>query len=166
VRLEILHVEISERDIHQKIISLEFKIFFFVMLARPFVGFNLQLLLGAIIFTIPAITGLALEDGLPKKKLYLPKGALKTIVMIFVMAFISKAIEGSFSNPETFLKWNFVVMALPGFALHYLDAITDSPSTDWRTTQAGRLIYRLGGVMVFILMVLMVRGVDLAGWLI
>jgi hypothetical protein len=33
VRLEILHVEISERDIHQKIISLEFKIFFFVMLA-------------------------------------------------------------------------------------------------------------------------------------
>jgi hypothetical protein len=166
VRLEILHVEISERDIHQKIISLEFKIFFFVMLARPFVGFNLQLLLGAIIFAIPAITGLALEDGLPKKKLYLPKGALKTIVMIFVMAFISKAIEGSFSNPETFLKWNFVVMALPGFALHYLDAITDSPSTDWRTTQVGRLIYRLGGVMVFILMVLMVRGVDLAGWLI
>jgi len=166
VRLEILHVEISERDIHQKIISLEFKIFFFVMLARPFVGFNLQLLLGAIIFAIPAITGLALEDGLPKKKLYLPKGALKTIVMIFVMAFISKAIEGSFSNPETFLKWNFVVMALPGFALHYLDAITDSPSTDWRTTQAGRLIYRLGGVTVFILMVLMVRGVDLAGWLI
>jgi len=166
VRLEILHVEISERDIYQKVISLEFKIFFFVMLARPFVGYNLQLLLGAIIFAIPAITGLALEDGFPKKKLYLPKGALKTIVMIFVMAFISNAIEGSFSNPETFLKWNFVVMALPGFALHYLDAITDSPSTDWRTAQAGRLIYRLGGVMVFILMVLMVRGVDLAGWLI
>jgi hypothetical protein len=166
VRLEILHVEISERDIHQKIISLEFKIFFFVMLARPFVGFNLQLLLGAIIFAIPAITGLALEDGLPKKKLYLPKGALKTIVMIFVMAFISKAIEGSFSNPETFLKWNFVVMALPGFALHYLDAITDSPSTDWRKSPAGRLTYRFGGVVIFILMVLMVKGVDLAGWLI
>jgi hypothetical protein len=166
VRLEILHVEISERDIHQKIISLEFKIFFFVMLARPFVGYNLQLLLGAIIFAIPAITGLALEDGLPKKKLYLPKGAFKTIVMIFVMAFISKAIEGSFSNPETFLKWNFVVMALPGFALHYLDAITDSPGTEWRNSSAGRLIYRLGGVIVFIMMVLMVRGVDLAGWLI
>jgi hypothetical protein len=166
VRLEILHVEISERDIHQKIISLEFKIFFFVMLARPFVGYNLQLLLGAIIFAIPAITGLALEDGLPKKKLYLPKGAFKTIVMIFVMAFISKAIEGSFSNPETFLKWNFVVMALPGFALHYLDAITDSPGTEWRNSPAGRLTYRLGGVIIFFLMVLMVRGVDLASWLI
>jgi hypothetical protein len=166
VRLEILHVEISERDIYQKIISLEFKIFFFVMLARPFVGYNLQLLLGAIIFAIPAITGLALEDGFPKKKLYLPKGALKTIVMIFVMAYISKAIEGSFSNPETFLKWNFVVMALPGFALHYLDAITDSPGSEWRNSPVGRLTYRVGGVVIFILMVLMVKGVDLAGWLI
>jgi len=165
VRLEVLHVEISERDIHQKIISLEFKVFFFVMLARPFVGYNLQLLLGAVIFAIPAITGLALEDGLPKKKLYLPKGAFKTIVMIFVMAYVSRAIEGSFSSPETFLKWNFVVMALPGFALHYLDAVTDSPGTEWRNSPAGRLTYRVGGAVIFVLMVLMVQGVDLAGWL-
>ena len=166
VRLEILHVEIKEPDIYQKIISLEFKIFFFVMLARPFVGYNLQLLLGAMIFAIPTITGFALEDGLPKKKLYLPKGAFKTIVMIFVMAFVSKAIEGAFAHPETFLKWNFVVMALPGLALHYLDVITDSPGSEWRETKAGRLVYRFGGVAVFILIVMMVRGVDLAGWLI
>jgi hypothetical protein len=166
VRLKILHVEKKEPDIYQKVISLEFKIFFFVMLARPFVGFNLQLLLGAIIFAIPTITGFALEDGLPKKKLYLPKGALKTIVMIFVMAAISKAIEGSFKHPETFLKWNFVVMALPGLAFHYLDAVTDSPRSEWRTSSFGRLVYRIGGVAVFIFTVQMVRGVDLAGWLI
>ena len=166
VRLEILHVEASERTIHQKVISLEFKIFFFVMLARPFVGFNLQLLLGTLIFAIPAITGLALEDKLRKKKLYLPKGALKTIVLIFVMALVSKAIENSFSSPESFLKWNFVVLALPGLALHYLDAITDSPGPDWRMNPFGRFVYRLGGIAVFVLMFLMVQGVDLAGWII
>ena len=166
VRLEILHVEIKEPDIYQKIISLEFKIFFFVMLARPFVGYNLQLLLGAILFAIPTITGFALEDGLPKKKLYLPKGAFKTIVMIFVMAFVSKTIEGAFAHPETFLKWNFVVMALPGLVLHYIDAMTDSPGQEWRKTQGGRILYRVGGVLVFILIVQMVRGADLAGWLI
>jgi hypothetical protein len=165
VRLEILYVEKNEPDIYQKILSLEFKIFFFVMLARPFVGYNLQLLLGAVIFAIPTITGFALEDGLPKKKLYLPKGAFKTIVMIFVMAAISRAIEGSFAHPETFLKWNFVVMALPGLALHYLDAVTDSPGSGWRESQNGRLVYRFGGVLIFILIVLMVRGVDLSGWL-
>jgi hypothetical protein len=165
VRLEILHVERSEPDIYQKILSLEFKIFFFVMLARPFVGYNLQLLIGTVIFAIPTITGFAVENGLSKKKLYLPKGAFKTIVMIFVMAAISRAIEGSFAHPETFLKWNFVVMALPGLALHYLDAITDSPGSGWRESSNGRLVYRFGGVLIFILIVLMVRGVDLSGWL-
>ena len=165
VRLEILHVEKNEPDIYQKILSLEFKIFFFVMLARPFVGYNIQLLLGAVIFAIPTITGFALEDGLPKKKLYLPKGAFKTIVMIFVMAAVSRAIEGSFAHPETFLKWNFVVMALPGLALHYLDAVTDAPGSRWRESSNGRRVYRIGGVIIFILIVLMVRGVDLAGWL-
>ena len=165
-RLEILHVDIKEPDTYQKIISLEFKVFFFVMLAMPFVGYNLQLLLGAMIFTIPTITGFAIEDGFPKKKIYLPKGALKTIVMIFFMAYVSKVIENAFSNPETFLKWNFVVMALPGLALHYLDAITDSPGSTWREKRTGRLVYRIGGIVVFFLIVLMVRGVDLAAWLI
>jgi len=165
-RLEILYVEKRNQDIYDQIISLELKIFFFVMLARPFVGYNLQLFLGTVIFALPTITGFVLEDGLPKKKLHLPKGAFKTIVMIYVMAIISKAIEGSFAHPETFLKWNFVVMALPGLALHYVDAFTDSPGTEWRNTKRGRTIYRVGGLIVFALIVQMVRGVDLASWLI
>jgi hypothetical protein len=57
-------------------------------------------------------------------------------------------------------------MALPGLALHYLDAITDSPGSEWRENKTGRLIYRIGGVVIFVLIVQMVRGVDLVGWLI
>ena len=57
-------------------------------------------------------------------------------------------------------------MALPGFILHYLDAITDAPETDWKTTEKGRMIYRVGGVVVFVLMVLVVRGVDIAAGLV
>ena len=56
-------------------------------------------------------------------------------------------------------------MALPGFILHYLDAITDTPETDWKSTETGRKIYRIGGVIVFVLMVLVVQGVDLASWI-
>jgi hypothetical protein len=59
-----------------------------------------------------------------------------------------------------------VVMALPGFILHYLDAITDAPKDDWKTTANGRKLYRIGGVIIFILMVLVVRGVDIASWLV
>jgi hypothetical protein len=166
MRLRALHVEIRKPSQTQKVRSLAFKIFVFFIMAAPFVGSTLNLVLGTLLFAIPQITSLSLEDNLPKKKLFLPKGVLKTVVMIFVMALASNVIEGAFSSPEAFLKWSFVVMALPGFFLHYLDAITDAPESDWKTTEKGRMIYRIGGVIVFILMVLVVRGVDIASWLV
>jgi hypothetical protein len=165
MRLRALHVEIRKPSQTQKVRSLAFKIFVFFIMAAPFVGSTLNLVLGTLLFAIPQITSLSLEDNLPKKKLYLPKGVFKTVVMIFVMALASNLIEGAFSSPEAFLKWSFVVMALPGFFLHYLDAITDAPESDWKTTERGRMIYRIGGVIVFILMVLVVQGVDLASWI-
>jgi len=165
MRLRALHVEIKSPSHNQKIRSLAFKIFVFFIMAAPFVGSLLNLVLGTILFAIPQITSLSLEDNLPKKKLYLPKGVFKTVVMIFVMALVSNMIEGAFSSPAAFLKWSFVVMALPGFFLHYLDAITDVPETDWKTTENGRKIYRVGGVIIFVLMVLVVKGVDLASWI-
>ena len=166
MRLRALHVEIKKPSQRQKIQSLIFRIFTFFIMAAPFVGSTLNLVLGTLLFAIPQITSLSLEDNLPKKRLYLPKGVFKTVVMIFVMALASNAIEGAFSSPEAFLKWSFVVMALPGFVLHYLDAITDAPESDWKTTDKGRKIYRIGGVVVFILMVLVVKGVDIASWLV
>jgi hypothetical protein len=166
MRLRALHVEIKKPSQNQKVRSLIFKIFVFFIMAAPFVGSTLNLVLGTLLFAIPQITSLSLEDNLPKKKLYLPKGVFKTVVMIFVMALASNMIEGAFSSPEAFLKWSFVVMALPGFILHYLDAITDAPETDWKTTENGRKIYRIGGVVIFVLMVLVVKGVDIASWLV
>ena len=165
MRLRALHVEVKKPSHKQKIRSLVFKIFVFFIMAAPFVGSLLNLVLGTILFAIPQITSLSLEDNLPKKKIYLPKGVFKTVVMIFVMALLSNLIEGAFSSPQAFLKWSFVVMALPGFFLHYLDAITDTPETNWKTTNNGRWIYRVGGVIIFILMVLVVKGVDLASWI-
>jgi hypothetical protein len=166
MRLRALHVGIKPPSQNQKIRSLVFKIFVFFIMAAPFVGSLLNLALGTILFAIPQITSLSLEDNLPKKKLYLPKGVFKTVVMIFVMALASNMIEGAFSSPEAFLKWSFVVMALPGFILHYLDAITDAPKSDWKTTTNGRWVYRIGGVVIFVLMVLVVKGVDIASWLV
>ena len=166
IRLRALHVEIKKPSQTQKIRSLVFKIFVFLIMAAPFVGSTLNLILGTLLFAIPQITSLSLEDNLPKKKLYLPKGVFKTVVMIFVMALAANLIEGAFSSPAAFLKWSFVVMALPGFILHYLDAITDAPETDWKTSENGRKIYRIGGVVIFVLMVLVVKGVDIASWLV
>lgn len=166
VRLRTLHVEINEPSEGQKLRSVAFKIIVFFIMAAPFVGSLLNLVLGTILFAIPQLTALSLEDNLPKRKLYLPKGVFKIVVMVFVMALAANLIEGSFSSPEAFLKWSFVVMALPGFILHYLDALTDQPKRDWKSTDNGRTIYRVGGVIIFVLMVLIVAGVDIASWLV
>lgn len=166
MRLRALHVEINKPSQSQKVRSLVFKIAIFFIMAAPFVGSLLNLVLGTILFALPQITSLSLEDNLPKKKIYLPKGVFKTVVMVFVMALAANLIEGAFSSPEAFLKWSFVVMALPGFILHYLDAISDEPETDWKTTENGRKLYRAGGVVIFILMVLVVMGIDIASWLV
>jgi hypothetical protein len=166
MRLRTLHVEINKPTQSQKVRSLVFKVAVFFIMAAPFVGSLLNLVLGTILFALPQITALSLEDNLPKKKIYLPKGVFKTVVMIFVMALAANLIEGAFSTPEAFLKWSFVVMALPGFILHYLDAISDEPETDWKTTDNGRKLYRAGGVVIYILMALVVMGVDIASWLV
>ena len=166
MRLRALHIEIVEVTHRQNIQSLIFKILVFFVMAAPFAGSILNLILGTIIFATPLVTSLKLEDNLPKIRLYFPKGVLKTVFMIFVMTLVSHWIEGLFSDPATFLKWSFVVMALPGFFLHYLNAITDAPVPSWRTRRNGRLTYRLGGVAVFILMVFVVQGVDIASWLV
>ena len=166
MRLKKLFVEIAEPTKDQKIRAIVVKTVIFALLAAPFVSTTLALVIGTIIFVIPLITGIALEDGLPKRKLNLPSGALKTVSLIFVMALLSNWIEGLFDTPKDFMKWSFVVLALPGFVLHYLDAITDEPNTAWKTSKNGRWLYRIGGVAVFAVMVLVVRGVDIAAWLV
>jgi hypothetical protein len=166
MRLKKLFVEIAEPTKQQKIRAIVVKTVIFALLAAPFVSTTLALVIGTIIFVIPLITGIALEDGLPKRKLNLPSGALKTVSLIFVMALLANWIEGLFDTPKDFMKWSFVVLALPGFVLHYLDAITDEPNTAWKTSKNGRWLYRIGGVAVFAVMVLVVRGVDIASWLV
>ena len=142
-----------------------FKVLCFVLMTAPFAGSPLNLLLGAVIFAVPQFTSLQIEDRLPKLNLYFPRGLMKTIIMIFVMVFASRFIEGLFTNTADFLKWNFVVMALPGLVFHYLYAMDQGANTEWRQSQYGRWVYRIGGAVIFALMVQVVRGVDIAAWL-
>jgi hypothetical protein len=60
MRLRALHVEIKKPSQNQKIRSLAFKIFVFFIMAAPFVGSTLNLVLGTLLFEIPQITELSL----------------------------------------------------------------------------------------------------------
>ncbi len=164
VRLNQTSGEMKEPDTVHKIIALELKIFIFVELAIPFVGFNLKLLLGTLIFITPSLIGIFFDDRLPKFRILhriLPGGAFKLVAMVFIGAIAAGWIQGLFSDPRTFLAWSFVVLAIPGLILSLLNKMSADPETDWKVSPIGNTVYRVLGIIVFLLIVQIVRGVDL-----
>jgi hypothetical protein len=85
-RINAVSGELKSQDTIHKIISLELKIFVFVELAMPFVGFNIKLLLGTILMAAPTVIGLTIGKKLPKTSILyrlMPTGAFKIVAMVF-----------------------------------------------------------------------------------
>ena len=163
-RLREVATPLRETSTIQKIIALELKVFIFVELAMPFVGYNIKLLLGTIIFALPTILGFVLDGKLPKfvfLNRILPAGAFKIVAMVFIGTITAGWIQGSFNNPQTFLAWSFVVLAIPGLILSMLGKMSKEPARDWKEPPFGNTLYRILGVITFILIIQIVRGVDL-----
>jgi hypothetical protein len=168
VRLEKVSPDYKDPSTFQQVISLEFKTFLFVSLAIPFVGFNIQLALGTFFFLLPSILGLTVGDRYPKLPVIgriLPKGALKIVAMVFIGSIFANWVEGLFEKPEDFIPWSFALLAIPGLFLKFAGDLSEKPKNDWRRTDFGRTVYRVGGIAIYILIVQMVRGVDLTAWL-
>ena len=168
VRLQAVTAELKEPDQYQKIISLMIKTFIFVMLAVPFVGFNIQLILGTALFLFPSVANLTFAKKLPKFPnihWLIPKGAFKIVAMVFVGFIFSNWIQAQFTNPQTFLKWSFVILTFPGIFFAILGWIAKAPEKNWRSNKNGKIAYRVLGVIVFLLVAQIVRGVDLTAWL-
>ena len=168
VRLQAVTAQLQDPDQYQKIVSLMIKTFIFVMLAAPFVGFNLQLILGTALFVFPSIANMTFAKKLPKLPnihWLIPKGAFKIVAMVFVGFIFSNWVQGQFSNPQTFLKWSFVILTFPGIFFAILGWIAKAPEKSWRADKNGQVAYRILGVLVFLLVVQIVRGVDLTSWL-
>jgi len=168
VRLKLVTAQLQEPDQYQKIISLVIKTFVFVMLSVPFVGFTIQLILGTTLFVFPSIANMTFAKKLPKFPnihWLIPKGAFKIVAMVFVGFLFSNWAQGQFSNPQTFLKWSFVILTFPGIFFAVLSWIAEAPEKSWRANRNGQIAYRVLGVLVFLLVVQIVRGVDLTSWL-
>ncbi len=164
VRLKEVAGEIRKPTRIQKVIALELKILIFVQLAMPFIGYNIQLLLGTIIFALPTIFSFVLDHRLPKTTFFyriLPTGAFKIVAMVFIGTITAGWIEGAFTSPALFLQWSFVVLAIPGLILGVLGKMAKEPESDWKRSPLGNTLYRILGIIVFILIIQIVRGVDL-----
>ncbi len=168
VRLNQVTVDLKDPSRYQQFVSLELKAFIFVMLAMPFVGFNIQLLLGTILFLVPSVANLTFVDQLPKfPGIYrlLPRGVFRIVVMIFVGSAFAQWVESRFSNPADYIAWSFVILTIPGLILKFAGDFASKPRNDWKVTTVGRWIYRVVGVVIFLIMIQVVRGVDITTWI-
>jgi hypothetical protein len=163
-RIREISGEFKPQGVINKVISLELKIFIFVELAMPFVGFNIKLLLGTILMAAPTVISLTVGKKLPKSSLLyrlMPTGAFKIVAMVFIGTLAATFIQGLFASPRTFLEWSFVALAVPGLIFSILGKMVKEPEQDWKVSPLGNTAYRVLGIVVFMLLIQIVRGVDL-----
>ena len=168
VRLNSVSVKLPEPDVRQKAIGSALKTLIFISLAAPFVGVNLQLLLGALIFLFPLIADLTFAGRIPKFEImhrFVLRGTFKVVMLVFIGAMFGSYMQGLFQSPKDFLKWSFVLLTIPGLVIAVLEWFAKEPKVDWKESNQGRWIYRVASVIIFVLAVQMVRGVDLANWI-
>ena len=167
-RLNSVSVKLPEPDVKQKAIGSALKTLIFISLAAPFVGVNLQLLLGALIFLFPLIADLTFAGRIPKFEImhrFVLRGTFKVVMLVFIGAMFGNYMQGLFQSPKDFLKWSFVLLTIPGLIIAVLEWFAKEPKVDWKESNQGRWIYRVASVIIFVLAVQMVRGVDLANWI-
>lgn len=149
----------------QPYLSLAIQTLLFAVVAYQFLGVNIQLLLGTLLFVFPQIVKIwAGKVSLAKTPLLhfvLPKGTPKIVIMVFIGAFFATWVQGLFTSPESFITWSFVVLAIPGLVLSLLGNFSTSPSRDWKKSKFGVYMYRIGGVAIASLVFAMYQGVNL-----
>jgi cytochrome b561 len=127
----------------------------FVFVAVAFVGLRWQTWVGAALFLAPQLLSIV-EDRIPSStKLYLalPRGVVKTVIMLVVGTVTARVVLAHLHGPEVIAN-AFVLLSLPGFALSLLDLIgRDGPS------RQQRWLDRLGGTGVLALGILLAQGI-------
>lgn len=167
-RMRKVDVELEDPTRRQKVVSSTIRVGFFILLATPYVGLHPQLLIAGVIFTVPLIANFTFGDALPKfEKLhqFLPKATFKLVLLTIVGALLATYLQERITNPTEFLRWCFVVVAIPGLLIAIMEWFSLEPARDWKASKSGRWIYRLGGVAIFFMTIQIVRGVDITSWI-
>lgn len=161
-RLRKLTIEVKEPGAFQNFRGIIFKLAIFFFLAEPFIGLNNYLIIGCAIFLIPLLMGLV-ADNLPKSR-YLaqinPRGAFKILILSLASILIVRYLKSLDLSPEDFILNSFVFLPLPAFMLILLDNFSGSRKFDITKNIKARYFYRVSGVFVFGLLLLVVLGFD------
>ena len=167
VRLSLTTPKKIEQSKFDKGVSKLLRIYIFLVIASEFIGLNTKLLIGTAIFFLPTFLNFF---GFKFKKTseffywMSPKGTFKIIAMIFIGGLFTVLVKNALQSPKLFLAWSFVLLTIPGFLMQIISLAGKDPENDWKESQLGKWIYRFGGVLVFLTLIQIVRGVDIFAW--
>ncbi len=165
-RLNHVTTDFPEGYLVQRITSAIFRTYVFYFLAGQFIGFNKFLYIGTAMFAIPVGIDSLFRDRIPKSpKLHrlLPKGVILALLLIFAGAFITAYVQSQFTSTLAFFRWTFVAVSIPVFIFHLLDLFIIEPDEEhWRTKSTWhRVLWEVGGVLIYVALALIVFGYDL-----
>jgi hypothetical protein len=159
-----LAVDLQKPAPLQQYISMTVKALIFAVVMNTFVGLNLPLLIGTILFIMPNLAKLRVGHLLPKSRMLhfaIPKGGLRIAVITTMGTLFARFSENLFTDPQVFLTWGFVLLSIPGFILGSLTLISDDKNAGtMREDKVGKWIYRIVGVYVFYLILQIAQGKD------
>jgi hypothetical protein len=165
VRLKTLNVEPAKPSKRQQLISNMVKAFIFGVVMQSFVGSGIPLLIGTLLFILPNIIKLTVGHVLPRSRMLhfaLPKGGVRIVTMTILGTLFAKLGERIFADPEQFLTWGFVLLSIPGLVLGILSLLTDDKNSgSLRSHRVGIWVYRLGGIVIFYLIVQIAFGKNI-----
>jgi len=149
----------------QQYISNAIKAVIFGVVMESFIGFGLPLFIGTFLFILPNILKLSIGHVLPRSRTLhfaLPKGGLRIVAMTILGTLFAKLAHTLFNNPEDFLTWGFVLLSIPGLFIGILGLLSDDKNSgSLRNHPVGLWVYRIGGVVVFYLIIQIALGKNL-----
>lgn len=152
----------------QKWASTLLKLTIFTLVSSQFIGFTLQLILGALLFLLPELFKIWFEQSSRERigvlKFILPKGAPKIVIMVIIGTLFAGWIQDLFDDQRSFAMWSFVLLALPGTFISFTKILAAPLDVDWSKTKGRVLLYRAGGVAVAATILSMYLGVDISQW--
>ena len=139
----------------QQVASLFVRTAVFIFVALIFIGNNWALWLGGGIYLVPKLVGL-IDDVFPDFKTvhrFMPRGILKTVVMLFVAKWWGDLVADNVANPDDMVQYGFVLLGIPGLVFGAISWFGRS-SKPWPST----VLTKVAGAALLLIGLLRVLG--------
>ena len=157
---ELSQVTLADESKVQVVLSSLARTASFVFVAIVFIGNNWALWTGAALYLLPKLVALV-DDKFPNVEFlhrYMPRGILKVTVMMLIARWWGQLLTSNIENAYKMLTFGFVFLGMPGFLTTVFGWFGRSSSQPWKQNW----FTRIGGLIVLVIGILIVRGVILS----